>query len=258
MGEITKEVAKQIAKPVYKDTLQPLAKEIGKGLQTVGKSVNTALMPVRLMVYGIDIIEENFLKRMEAKLKNVDPEKIVIPPLNIAGPLLEKYKYSCNNFELSEMFLNLLANSMNIEMVKKTHPSFVNVISELSSDEARLIKYFSNQEALPKLDVKAVATVGGGEKMIFQNFSLFGKKANLQFQDMTPQYLSNLKRLGIISYTEEGFGESYVKKEYYDELKNDPTLKLLEISVGEGYQMKTNEGIVKITAFGEMFMEAVL
>jgi hypothetical protein len=148
---------------------------------------------------------------------------------------------------------------MNREKVKNAHPSFVNVISELSTDEARLVRYFSSEGILPKLDLMMVATVGGGEQILYQNFTLFGNKASLDYKELVPQYLNNLKRLGLISYSESsGIGESYTKKEHYEELKNDPMLKALESSVGNSYQARIEEGIVKVTLFGRMFMEAVL
>ena len=40
------------AVPIYQDTLQPAAKELGKALQTVAKSIHLALAPVAALVWG--------------------------------------------------------------------------------------------------------------------------------------------------------------------------------------------------------------
>ena len=36
--------------PIYQDAVQPLAKETGKALGTIGKAVNVALAPISLVV----------------------------------------------------------------------------------------------------------------------------------------------------------------------------------------------------------------
>lgn len=43
--------------PVYQDLMQPAFKEIGKGLETVAKSVNVALAPLKVVVWGYEQIE---------------------------------------------------------------------------------------------------------------------------------------------------------------------------------------------------------
>jgi hypothetical protein len=40
--------------PIYQDTLQPSAKQIGKSLETITKTVNIALAPIKALVWGYD------------------------------------------------------------------------------------------------------------------------------------------------------------------------------------------------------------
>ncbi len=42
------------AVPVYEDAIQPVAKEAGKALGTIGQVVNVALAPLRGMIWGWD------------------------------------------------------------------------------------------------------------------------------------------------------------------------------------------------------------
>lgn len=44
--------------PIYQDTLQPSAKQIGKSLETVAKTVNIALGPIKALVWGYEKIED--------------------------------------------------------------------------------------------------------------------------------------------------------------------------------------------------------
>ncbi|WP_368192497.1 hypothetical protein [Aeromonas sp. s8] len=45
------------AVPIYQDAIQPAAKEIGKALGTVAKTVNVALSPVSALVWGYEQIK---------------------------------------------------------------------------------------------------------------------------------------------------------------------------------------------------------
>jgi len=46
------------AVPVYDDAVQPVARQTGKALETVGRAVNTALMPVKGLVWSAEQIEK--------------------------------------------------------------------------------------------------------------------------------------------------------------------------------------------------------
>ncbi len=259
--------AAEIAKPVYEDAIQPVAKEVGQALKTLGGVINVALAPVALAVYGFSFIKKDLEERLEKRLSSVPPENIVIPKLQLVGPLLEKYKYTYESEELSEMFVNLLANAMDKDRVEKAHPSFVNVVSELSSDEAKLIKAIALADILPKLDIRLnIKPTEGvmaenqitGYLIIEKNFTLLGKAANLQYPELTPSYLSNLERLAIISCSPTSFSESYASKDNYKELEADPHIQEMRKKNIDRGEMETIQGVIEITDFGKMFIAAVI
>ena len=86
------QITKEVIKPVYEDGLKPATMEVGKTLQTVAGVVNVALMPISVMVHGFKEIEHKLKEGLSKKLNGVDQSQIVEPPLNVVGPLLEKYK----------------------------------------------------------------------------------------------------------------------------------------------------------------------
>lgn len=217
-------------------------------------------MPLAVMVHGFELIKEKLKKGLEERLASTPPENIVPPPLALVGPLLDRYKYISEEVDLSNLFLNLLANAMDKEQIRKAHPSFVSLLTELSPDEARLIRTISQEEILPKLDIKLQKKGGGGWHYIQTNFTLLGEKAKLQNPEFTPAYLTNLRRLGIISYELGHFQESYVVKDHYEGLKNHPQIKAMQKAFEEShpdYQILFDEGIIMITPFGTMFIGAV-
>src|SRR5438874_638088 len=100
------------ALPVYEDAIQPVAEQVGKALATVGAAVNAALLPLKGLVWGAEKFEEFLQTNVSRKLENVPPERIVTPPLHVAGPVLESLRYTGNEPALREMYANLLAASM--------------------------------------------------------------------------------------------------------------------------------------------------
>ena len=122
--------------PVYQDAVQPLAKETGKILQTVGRAVNAALMPAIGLVWGIEKIEEFVYTKVAKKLEDTPVDEICSPDLAVAGPALESLRYTGHKESLSELYANLLASAMDLKTAKTAHPGFVEIIRNMSSDEA--------------------------------------------------------------------------------------------------------------------------
>lgn len=261
VAKATAEIIKAV--PVYDDAVQPVAKEIGKALHTIGGVINFALAPLALLVYGYSMFEKRLTTQLALRFEHIPPENIISPKLQIVGPLIEKYKYVHDSEELSDMFINLLASSMNKDTAQKAHPSFVNVISELSPDEARLLKTISNESVLPKLDVtlshKTKEKPDAGYTYIYENFTLLGSKAQLQFPSLTPSYLSNLERLNIISCPVDILAESYTEKAHYKPLKEDAYIVAMQNMVKDnGKEVTLHEGIIRVTDFGKLFIETVM
>jgi hypothetical protein len=192
-------VAKAI--PVYDDVVQPAAKEIGKGLQTIAKTVHVALAPVSALVWGYDQIKDFVSTKVADRLKNVKAEDIVTPKPNLAGPVLESLRYTGHEEALSDLYANLLAASMDKSTASTAHPAFAEIIKQLTPDEAKLIGLFIYQMPFPLLKLRAELQEDGRETGsgydVLVNFSLLGQQAGCEHVDLVPTYLDNLCRLGL-------------------------------------------------------------
>ncbi|ENM3807683.1 hypothetical protein VCSRO184_3562 [Vibrio cholerae] len=135
--------------PVYEDLVQPAARQAGKALETVGRTVNAALMPIRGVVWGIEKIEEFVHNSVSSKLENTPIEDIVTPRVTVAGPALEALRFTGNESTLREMYSNLLANAMDARTEKHVHPSFVEIIKQLLPQEAKLLTILSSEDDYP-------------------------------------------------------------------------------------------------------------
>jgi hypothetical protein len=219
-------VAKAV--PVYQDVLQPAAQELGKALQTVAKTVHVALAPVSALVWGYDQIKDFVSTKVAERLANVAAGDIVTPKPNVAGPALESLRYTGHESSLSDLYANLLAASMDRSTAHGAHPAFVEIIRQLTPDEAKLVGLFVRDMPFPLITVrwkfrKQEEGKRGGQDLLV-NYSHLGLIAKCEYAEMTPTYIDNLCRLGLadvpafFSYTGVGI---------YDALEADANVRKL-------------------------------
>lgn len=209
--------------PVYQDVVQPAAQEIGKGLQTLAKTVHIALAPFSIMVWGYDQIKDFVSTKVADRLKNVPQEDIVAPKPSVAGPALEALRFAGAEPGLSDMYANLLASAMDKSTANGAHPAFVEIIKQLTPDEAKIVALFLQDRAFPLIDVrwdyKPNDNGNTGGVVVLRNFSMFGVEAGVQFPEQTPAYIDNICRLGLAAvpgmykYTVPGVYDQLEKSE---------------------------------------------
>ena len=190
-------VAKAI--PVYQDIVQPAAQELGKAIQTVAKTVHIVLAPVSAFVWGYDQIKEFVSTKVAERLKNVPPENLVTPNqrggASIGGSALHRARV-------------IIAISMQTcsplpwtRTLRKAHPAFVEIIKQLTPDEANLVALFVNDSPLPLINLRwefkpnSEGKTGGKEVLV--HYSHLGTIAGCEYPHMTPTYIDNLCRLGL-------------------------------------------------------------
>lgn len=246
-------LAKEI--PIYQDSLQPAAKEIGVALETVGRAVNVALAPLRGAVWGYEQFETWLATRVAEKLKNVDEDEIVTPDLSVAGPTIESLKYAGHKAVLSDLYASLLATSMRRDEAHNAHPGFVEIIRSLSPDEARILEYLkpNTPTAIFTFGVKSK---DGGYQELISNVTALPFNARCEMPEKGSHYIDNLARLGLVGVN---FTTWLTDEEYYDEIRQlglmQKNLKLLEQG---GLQPEFVRGIVRLSAMGEAFKGACM
>lgn len=242
--------------PVYDDAIQPAAKEIGKSLATVTKTVNIALAPIKALVWGYEKIEDYLTKRVSEKLNDIPEEDIQTPPTNIAGPAVEALRFTGHNENLRELYASLLAMSMNKNTIDKAHPSFVDIIKNLSTEEAFILQQFISKDFFPKIDIQETLKDNKGQINRFQNFTLFHEVDSRLKPQNIPTYLDNLQRLGIIEILKD---EYLTNDKLYEPLKTSSSiLSLIQNIEKKGLEVNFRKGIISLTAFGKDFVKNVV
>lgn len=247
-------VAKAV--PIYQDVMQPAAQELGKALQTVAKTVHVALAPVSALVWGYDQIKGFVSTKVAERLRNVPPENIVSPKPNVAGPTLEALRYTGHESSLSDLYANLLAASMDKATASGAHPAFVEIIKQLTPDEAKLVGLFVHPLAFPILTVRweyknpTPEKTGGQDVLV--NFSLLGHQARLEFPQLIPTYIDNLCRLGL---AEVPAMFQYTAQGVYEPLESAPEVQHAKAQIEENPEwcFKVERRGLRVTELGKQF-----
>lgn len=249
-----KELAEVV--PVYQDAVQPAAKEIGKALVTTARAVNVALAPIKGLVWGYEQLEQFLASRVAQKLRNTPEEEIVTPPPYVAGPALEALRFAGHDNTLRELYANLLASSMDAATAQMAHPGFVEILKQLSPDEARLLQLMQLPVPFPIISVRNESkeqNKGGVDALV--HFSLLGQQAGCQYINLIPSYLSNFVRLGII---EIPTFFTYTDEKLYEPLEKHPTVTVIKAQIESNQTRKAviNREGARITPLGRQFINA--
>ena len=140
---------KEIIPELYKDGAKPTIIETGKTLSIIPQTINAALVPLRKWIIGREYSFKETEALLAKKLEKVKLENIVEPEAYIAVPAIQSISYCMNNEELRNLYANLLANSMNKDIKDNVHPSFVNIINQMSPMDAIIFKIICESGVRP-------------------------------------------------------------------------------------------------------------
>ena len=242
------------AVPVYQDLVQPAAQEIGKSLAIVAKTVNIALAPVSILVWGYDKIKDFIETSVAEKIKNLPPEQIVSnPDPKVIGQSLEALKFVGPDKDLRDMYANLIASSLDKKTAKNAHPAYVDIIKSLTPDEARILKCMAKNDTYASVELR-IKKNSGGYRVGINHFSILMFDANCEHPELFSGYIDNLCRLGLL---ESPSGITLSDKKFYESIEAHPWLKMARDGASEkGRETTIQNKAIKTTSFGKQFIFA--
>ena len=83
---------------------------------------------------------EQYHEELESAINTIPEEKRIEPDIQVTAQALENSKYCVESDELRSMFVNLIAKSMNADYKATVHPSFAEIIKQMSPDDARVLR----------------------------------------------------------------------------------------------------------------------
>ena len=144
------------APTLYEDGLQPTVQEIGKFVARIPRAINAAFSSLDKWILNKEYSIDETKKLLEKKLENVEPEKIVAPEAYVAVPAIQAISYSMNSKELRNLYANLLAKAMNSDTKDLVHPSFVEIIKQMSPIDALVLKEIASSKSFPLVNLSVI------------------------------------------------------------------------------------------------------
>ena len=196
-------------------------------------------------------------KLLEGKLQNTPPELIEPPEPHIAVPAMQYISYCMDNEELREMYANLLANSMNKVVKNGVHPGFVEIIKQLSPDEAKILRYLYENPLVPTIGIR-VHKKPDGVVVVQHLFTNIMELCKCEDVNGYEKATDNLMRLGLVKVPND---ECLTDKTLYEPLKNhhyvvDKKKKLEALETVA--KVDFVEGHIELTHFGNNFCSICL
>ncbi|MDT4893291.1 MAG: hypothetical protein QOE97_2326 [Pseudonocardiales bacterium] len=97
----------------------------------------------------------------------------------------------------------LLRRSNDVHVTEDTHPAFARILTEITPDEARILRYLYLNGPQPSLDVRTNRPFGVGSQLVAGGLNMIAEHAGCRNVERIHPYLTNLNRLGLIDFSKE-------------------------------------------------------
>lgn len=266
--KIKLEIPDCISKPI-EEGITPVTKSLGS---SIGNTISVAW---ELAFGGLDAkLEkakykrqkdvESFRKELDSKINKIPLENVTEAEMHIVGPTLEASKYYFEKEDLRNMFSSLIASSVDRSKSNLVHPSFVEIIKQLSSIDAQniilLSKNFNNSTSFPIVNYQ-LKTTNGSIATTLKNIlinQIEGNIINFDSANTCSTSLVNLERLGLIYIVYDAWPSDFNYNIFTDtnyfvdlqtEIRNSNT-KYNSVDIQKGY--------VELTPLGINFVQVCL
>lgn len=147
------------------------------------------------------------------------------PDIQIAAQALENSKYCIESNELRKLFVNLISKSMDSDYAKISHPSFAEIIKQMSPIDALILQTMNPKDNFPLVDYVIEDQRTDSYEVILSNVYITSLP-NINIEN-SRSAISSLHRLGIIEIDTQSYimNESvyipYKETDYYKNLSSD-------------------------------------
>ncbi|MDT4920463.1 MAG: hypothetical protein QOI15_1365, partial [Pseudonocardiales bacterium] len=194
------------------------------------------------------------LRNFALRTLGIDPG--AIPTIAIgtqsADPLDRPVTRNATANELQKRGSELLRRSNDVNVVEDTHPAYARILSEITPDEARILRYVYLEGPQPALDIRTFRPLGIGSELVAAGMNMIGEHAGLRNLDRIDQYLTNLSRLGLVDFSKEPVSNP----NRYQVIEAQPKTAVALKSAGRSPKLVQRS--IRLTGFGEEFVRTCL
>ena len=242
------------------------ASNLGQTALTLTKTINNALLPLAAINFAFERARVYFSGKFQQELleraAQIPEEMIVDPKPSIAGPVMQSLAFTHDEPDLKEMYLCLLGTSMDSRICDQAHPAFVEIIRQLESVEAHVIRdIMKSPHPIPIAQVQV--TTGprnyySTHEPSHYDFSVtyalhegFLSSGSTNTRTKLPGLIDNLLRLGLVQIT---YDELITNLINYDWVLDHPEVSLLQKQQSKaGNRITRKKGILLPTKLGLRF-----
>lgn len=232
--------------------------ELGKTALILTKTVNNALLPLAAVNFDFEKARAYFAEKFQAdlaiKAASLPPDQIVEPKASIAGPALQGLAFSHEEPNLKDMYLSLLTSAMDGRVAEKAHPAFVEIIRQLNSEEARLLREILRATSgLPIAEIRLTTTATGVWHLLLSHLlNLRNGATDLPVENLQlPAMVDNWVRLGLVDVD---YAKKMAEGKSYDWVESRPEfLHFRTTQETDKQKVTAQRGVLMRTALGEQF-----
>jgi hypothetical protein len=104
---------------------------------------------------------------------------------------------------LRERGEKLLSKSAEVGRGEVMHPAYPSILEDLAADEARILRLLATEGTQAYMDVRDRGYVPFTSTLVAQHLTRVGADAGCRHPDRTPIYLRNLRRMGLVTFSED-------------------------------------------------------
>lgn len=233
-----------------------------------------------------DLNVKQYKESIAQKIATIPEENIQEPPLSIVGPALEASKYYIEEESLREMFATLIASSMDSEKQDFIHPSFVEVIKQLTPSDANFIREMTDkslpvgsiflitkeeslyeeleEEIEEEIDQDSNELVKKFQKLKMPDFEKMKTITLVENYYISPKFphseknqllISSLERLGLLKVYKRTFTNNclydYIQEGYEKIISSDEIKKM---NFDPDLEFKLGKNMIELTPYGHSFL----
>jgi hypothetical protein len=157
-----------------------------------------------------------------------------------------------SNGELLRRGEELLRRSNDVHVAEDIHPAFARILTEITPDEARVLRFLYLDGPQPAIDIRTFRPLGIGSELVAAGMNMIAEHAGCRYPDRIDPYLTNLGRLGLIDFSKE----QVENPQRYQVIEAQP--KTAEALKRAGRSPKIVQRSIRLTSFGQEFVRASL
>lgn len=267
--EIVKSVvSSSVLGKAYDDLIHPSAETLGKVINLVPRTISVWLRGWEKWVVNGEESVKRTIEAVGKRADNIPEEHLAEPPAHIAVPAIQQLAYCYDSAELREMYAKLLLSTMDDRTAEYVHPSFVQLLKELSPDEAKLLGTLvptetANRPTIPIIDLRVVSdaanlgTVGLAHsfywRVVIEGYNECCEGV-CEHPEQSLVYLGNLERLGILEHCEH-YAEKDKEKLLSFETSDAITRAKETSELKDGEKFEVRRWCYQVTDFGLNFIK---